>query len=366
MMKTIYILFFNFILMVCQSQNLVLNPNFEESKYCPELLGNFNNNALNWSIPNYGSTDYFHSCSKVVGFTNFFGNQNPKTGNAYAGMYVMAPEDYREYIQGRFSKTLTKNGDYTVSFYISLAEISSHAIKDLGVLFLEKPLVINSDKRLDINKILNDVENSYFTLINSHQYYTSKEQWEKVTFNYVAKGFEQFFIIGNFDKNKQIASFKMQDSKNPDASYYYFDDISAAPFESDKSNNVPINTIQDNQILERNTVYTLKNVLFDFDKYYLLDVSKQELDQLYYYLEKHKSLQIEIYGHTDHVGTQKRNDELSVLRAKEVALYLISKGLKPERIKAQGFGNRFPLTKNDTEENRALNRRVEFKLISKK
>ena len=106
-------------------------------------------------------------------------------------------------------------------------------------------------------------------------------------------------------------------------------------------------------------------MLFNFNKHDLLDSSLKELNQLYNYLNANKRLQIEIYGHTDDVGTQTRNDELSLLRAKEVALYLISKGLRPERITATGYGNKFPVANNNTEEGRALNRRVEFKLIFK-
>ncbi|TYA60161.1 OmpA family protein [Formosa maritima] len=359
-MRTIYILFFNFI--ICHSQNLVLNPSFEDSKYCSELLGNFDNNVLGWSIPNFGSTDYFHSCSEAVGFVNFFGNQKPMTGEAYAGIYVMAPEDYREYIQGEFTETLIKDKKYTVSFYLSLAENSSHAIKDLGVLFLNESLNNQIDKTIDINEVLIEVEKSHFILIHSIEYYIEKEQWEKVTFEYVANGFEQFFIIGNFDKNKKVTSIKIQESKNPDAAYYYIDDISVTSFEIENPKPVSIIGIEENQQIERNKVYTLKNVLFDFDKSDLLESSKKELNQLYNYLECHKNLKIEIFGHTDQVGTQERNDELSLLRAKTVALYLISKGLKPERITAQGFGNRFPITTNNTEEGRALNRRVAFKL----
>ncbi|GGG37727.1 OmpA family protein [Bizionia arctica] len=363
MVKTIYILFFNVLVLFCQAQNLVLNPSFEEFKYCPEHLGNFNKNVSQWSIPNLGSTDYFNSCSKAIGFTNFFGNQNPKTGKAYAGMYVMAPEDYREYIQGEFLNVLTKGEKYTLSFYINLAANSSHAIKDLGVLFLNKPLKSSSDKVINVNSILNNIEKSHFTIIYSLQFYTEKEQWELVTFDFVSKGFEQFFIIGNFDPNKKLATIKIQESKHPDASYYYLDDISVIPFEVGKTKEISINNIENYQVLEENTVYTLQNVQFDFNKSNLLDASIKELDQLYNYLEKHKTLSIEIYGHTDHVGSEKRNEELSLLRAKNVALYLISKGLNPTRIIAQGFGDRFPMSSNNTDEGRALNRRVEFKLV---
>ncbi len=361
--KTIFIV----CCLLCQflvAQNLVINPSFEENKLCPITIGSFNHIVTNWSTPNLGSTDYFNSCSKTVGNENFFGKQTAKNGQAYAGMYIMAPDNYREYIQGKFTQTLTKGKKYTITFYISLAEISSHAIRDLGVLFLNEPLNTNSDNLINLNKVLNEVENSHFVLINSHEFYSKKENWEKITFDYVATGFEQVFIIGNFDEDNKIANIKVQKTKIPDASYYYLDNISVASFDEAKPKDVTTQIIEKNQLLERDKVYTLKNVLFDFDKHDLLESSTKELDQLYNYLKSLLRLQIEIYGHTDDVGSQKRNDELSLLRAKTVALYLISKGLKGERIKASGYGNRFPLTSNDTEQGRSQNRRVEFKLIS--
>lgn len=361
-MKTICLLFFNILVMFCYSQNLVNNPSFENSKYVSEHLGNFNNNISNWSTPNTGSTDVFHIESEAVGTINFFGNQKPKQGNTYAGMYVLAPENYREYIQGELSKILTENESYTISFYISLAENSSHAIKNLGVLFLENSLNINQDKVLDINTILNQIEKSHITLINSQQFYIEKEAWEKVTFSFKAKGFEQVFVIGNFDTNKTTTTLKVQESKHPDASYYYIDHVVIEAVKEENLESNSIKNIEENSI-ETHTVYTLKNVLFEFNRHNLLKSSTKELDQLYNYLNQNKRLQIEVYGHTDTVGSQERNDELSLLRAKEVALYLISKGLKPERITATGFGDKFPVAPNTTETNRALNRRVEFKLI---
>lgn len=366
-MKVKFLIFF---LTWCQfliSQNLVLNSSFEENKLCPTTIGSFNHFVANWTTPNYGSTDYFSRCSTTVGVDNFFGKQEARTGKAYCGMYVMAPENYREYIQGHLSQPLTIGKTYVITFYISLAENPSHAIRDLGVLFLKEPIKDHSDKVININKVLNEEENSYFVLINSQNFYTEKESWEKVTFEYVAKGFEEVFILGNFDKNHKIANIKVHNSKDPDASYYYLDDFSIELIDNriQKSEALQSYSIDENQVLENDKVYTLKNVLFDFDKHNLLESSVNELDQLYNYLDRNKRLQIEIYGHTDDVGTKKRNDELSILRAKEVALYLILKGLRGERITAMGYGNNFPKASNDNEEGRALNRRVEFKLIFK-
>jgi len=118
-------------------------------------------------------------------------------------------------------------------------------------------------------------------------------------------------------------------------------------------------------LLELEITYTFKNVLFDFDKAELLNTSIEELDKLSFYLKENETLNIEIYGHTDNVGLTKRNNELSLQRAKAVSEYLILKGLENERIQWFGFGSSKPLVDNTTEDNRAKNRRVEFKLINK-
>ena len=71
-------------------------------------LGGFNNGILNWSIPNYGTTDFFDSCSEDNGIKNYNGYQKPKAGTTYAGMYFYTEKNYREYIQGELSKTLVE------------------------------------------------------------------------------------------------------------------------------------------------------------------------------------------------------------------------------------------------------------------
>jgi outer membrane protein OmpA-like peptidoglycan-associated protein len=79
---------------------------------------------------------------------------------------------------------------------------------------------------------------------------------------------------------------------------------------------------------------------------------------------KHNSgLRMEIGGHTDNVGTNEYNLQLSQNRAKAVHDYLISAGIKPERIVYKGYGDSYPIDSNETEEGRARNRRTEFKVI---
>ena len=76
-----------------------------------------------------------------------------------------------------------------------------------------------------------------------------------------------------------------------------------------------------------------------------------------------KSLKIEISGHTDNIGTNEYNRELSLKRAQEVVNYLIKTGVDSERMVARGYGEIKPIAPNNTEEGRATNRRTELKII---
>ena len=73
---------------------------------------------------------------------------------------------------------------------------------------------------------------------------------------------------------------------------------------------------------------------------------------------------IEIGGHTDGKGSDSYNKRLSENRAKAVVEYLVSKGVNINRLKYMGYGKSMPVAPNDTEEGRAMNRRVEFKILS--
>ena len=75
---------------------------------------------------------------------------------------------------------------------------------------------------------------------------------------------------------------------------------------------------------------------------------------------------IEVGAHTDGVGSTEYNQTLSEKRALSVKKYLLEKGAFDRQLLAKGYGKSFPVKPNDTEENRSLNRRVEFKIISVK
>ncbi|MCB0437296.1 MAG: OmpA family protein [Mangrovimonas sp.] len=349
------------------SQNLVLNPSFEEFKECPWKLGMLNNNVYFWSCPNHGSTDYFRACGKSAEtYQNYNGRQHPFSGAGYSGLYCYAEKEYREYVQGQLKDTLVKDKTYEVSFYISLAEASTLSLKNITVIFtaerIGKPssnTSMFSNPNAEENKFSN-LSEKYINLnelrvkdygiqtVESHTYFEEMESWQKISFTYQAKGFETFFTIGNFNANSETEYHQLKQDFDHAFSYYYIDEIS----------------VVENIEFEMEKTYVFKDLVFDFDKHDIQDYSYPELDRLVQYLKQHPTSHIEIHGHTDNVGTDERNKTLSTLRAGAVAAYLISKEIEASRIIFFGHGSSQPKVLNSSETNRAINRRVEFKFTN--
>ncbi len=110
----------------------------------------------------------------------------------------------------------------------------------------------------------------------------------------------------------------------------------------------------------------LHNLYFDYDKAKFKTESYTELNKLETMLRQNQTTKIEISGHTDSYGKWDYNKQLSQRRAEAVKDYLTKKGIDPRRIKAVGYGESKPLASNDDEsDGRALNRRVEFKVLQK-
>jgi len=110
-------------------------------------------------------------------------------------------------------------------------------------------------------------------------------------------------------------------------------------------------------------VFVLQNVEFDFGKANLRPQSDSTLNDLVEYLKRKPDVRIEIGGFTDNVGSQKRNLMLSLERAKSISKYLVAKGINKERLLTKGYGAESPLEKNDSEEGRQKNRRIEVKIL---
>ena len=109
----------------------------------------------------------------------------------------------------------------------------------------------------------------------------------------------------------------------------------------------------------------LNNIFFESGKSTLLPESFPELNRVVTMMQGSSDMQIELSGHTDNVGSDAANLTLSQNRAQAVVDYLGSKGIQATRLVAKGYGESDPVATNDSDQGRAKNRRVEFKVLKK-
>jgi outer membrane protein OmpA-like peptidoglycan-associated protein len=107
-------------------------------------------------------------------------------------------------------------------------------------------------------------------------------------------------------------------------------------------------------------------LLFGFDKSTLNTNSQTNLQELAKTLQKYEDTNILIDGHTDSIGEEKYNHELSLRRANSVESYLAQLGVNTGRISSKGYGESMPIEPNDTEVGRSKNRRVEVAIYANK
>jgi outer membrane protein OmpA-like peptidoglycan-associated protein len=115
-------------------------------------------------------------------------------------------------------------------------------------------------------------------------------------------------------------------------------------------------------IIEQSVI--VRAVDFEFNSTRLTAPAQQTLDQVANALQTQPELQVEIQGHSDSIGSDAYNLDLSKRRAESVKSYLVSKGLVASSLTAQGFGKTKPIASNSTAEGRAENRRVEFEVTN--
>jgi outer membrane protein OmpA-like peptidoglycan-associated protein len=104
----------------------------------------------------------------------------------------------------------------------------------------------------------------------------------------------------------------------------------------------------------------MSDVLFDTAKWTLRPGAREKLAKVSGIVLAHPGLKLEVEGHTDSVGSDEYNMQLSEKRAEAVREYLISQGISDANVTAKGFGKTMPVASNDTAAGRQQNRRVEL------
>lgn len=363
----------------CTTDNLVYNPSFESHTDCPRKI-----NAVGvltvvdaWYQPTKGSADYYNICgSKECNIPkNKLGIQDAYDGEGYCGIYA-SQDNYREYLQTQLKEPLVKGATYRLTFRVSLSEYSTGAIATIGGLFTSERIT-DTTQGILMHRETKRISTSVVQTINTFyqpQVVNPKERilddtkgWQLIEGTFVASGGEEFLSIGNFLSASQSNLIFPDSLENllPGA-YYYIDDIHLECID------YPEEEVTDNPSNEKTTLpivvgstIVLKDIYFEFDKNTLLQQSYKELVRLIDLLRENPKMKIEIQGHTDNQGSASYNQRLSEQRAKAVVDYLVRHGIEAKRLSYKGYGKESPIADNATEEGRATNRRVAFKVISK-
>jgi len=122
---------------------------------------------------------------------------------------------------------------------------------------------------------------------------------------------------------------------------------------------------QFNSILEtrdsaRGLIVNMSDVLFDTGSSTLKSGAREKLAKISGILLAHPGLTLQVEGHTDSVGTDDFNQQLSERRADSVRDFLAEEGVPGSSMSARGFGKTMPVAGNDTPDGRQRNRRVEL------
>ena len=106
------------------------------------------------------------------------------------------------------------------------------------------------------------------------------------------------------------------------------------------------------------------DINFDLEKYNIDSADVQRLSTVIKVLLANNDANISIQGHADNTGEESFNNPLSNNRASSIKDYLVNVGIDADRLSTKAFGESMPKASNDTEEGRAINRRVEFKVVN--
>jgi outer membrane protein OmpA-like peptidoglycan-associated protein len=121
-----------------------------------------------------------------------------------------------------------------------------------------------------------------------------------------------------------------------------------------------LNAVLQTQDTARGLIVNMSDVLFDTGSSTLKPATREKLAKISGIVLAHPGLSLQVEGHTDSVGSDQMNQQLSERRADSVRDFLIAQGVPGSSITAQGFGKTQPVASNDTSEGRQKNRRVEL------
>jgi OOP family OmpA-OmpF porin len=384
------------------AQNLVLNPGFETFTHesdeqkgrhmrCRFTKGDrgFDNLARGWTTFAGHTPDLLwvdsdctvlqraHGGQRCVGMINYL----PSTDVGQAA-------DYHEMIEGRLTAPLVPGRRYRVAFWVRtdttivrthLAQVYSSVTPvqpvhagNLGVWFTIAAEPFQQDFWRKIR------EEAIRPQVNFTEIVRTDGRWGLLEATFVPDRPFKHFVIGNFFYDAQTkndlppavhreveelnAMRHNAYGKTKRAAYLCLDDVSvtldtpaARPVE-------PVLTVETALLKEKKYTFSA-GVLFDSGSDVLRPEAAPELDALRAFLASHREVRLGIYGHTDNVGADAYNLDLSERRARAVYRYLADRGIAADRLRAKGWGEGKPVASNDNDDGRQRNRRVECRIL---
>jgi outer membrane protein OmpA-like peptidoglycan-associated protein len=371
----------SFSLLVCFSATLLAQPTTAPAPKPKNLVQNFSfevradstqklelsnpaEKLSGWSSPNRGEPKVFTSIpkgDKFFVYDQYGANWDfaARSGRNVAGINVRGgtiEHPKREYLQGTLKEPLTVGKKYYFGFWV---HYHCEGANNIGIAFLP------NKAKLDSAGLLPFQPASFQQKVTN---YDKKSTWTLVRDSFIAYKPYQYFVIGNFFPD----SLTKVQSKQYNHYFAFIDDILVMEAENQNFSK-PIDEKKEMQKWVGNTVtaqntnkaIVLESVYFDYDKATLLPESFPSLNELAEQMKAVPTLKIKVKGHTSTEGDAPYNLKLSRNRAKSVRAYLIEKGVEESRISSEGYGETQPIGPNDTEEERARNRRVEFEILAK-
>lgn len=333
-------------------KNIVPNGSFENYR---KKSGNIKQ-AIPWQ--QIASVDFYQE--PISNDTS--SQKGARTGKCYAGLRFQ--KKYKEFLQVKLAEPLHRGTTYEFEMYVRLAFWSNASLKSFGALFTKMGYKSKNDV---VRAALIDSVSKKSSFINGYH-------WFKISGKYLADGGEKYVTIGNFAPNVKKDMVRMNIFKfGFKEAYYFVDDISmvkakeavekvkveiVGSFNVDAQDSV-LEVKKDVKVGEK---IALKNIFFENGHYYLLPESYSELNKLAQYLLRNPTMEVQINGHSDNVGSKGKNQKISEQRAREVFEYLIKKGVQ-NKMYFKGYGSSLPIASNDDDIGRAKNRRVEFEII---
>ncbi|MGB3525145.1 MAG: OmpA family protein [Flavobacteriales bacterium] len=364
--------------------NLVPNPGFEEFKRVPcvwtQQARKFNEEVMvSWSSPTETTPDLFTTQADADCWTHpakrTDGKASPRGGTAMAGIKIWGkgntPTFWHEYLQVPLPEALEAGTRYVVECWALRANFSEQASNNIGLYLSSVPVKTRDNLPL------------YYTPHVNADEMVKGTRWKKVSGVIEAKGDERYLLIGNFYSDE--ATLHEQQERGERGAYYFIDDVNVriAPPGADITPRPKESTPPAPKVIVADHASTkdvelprvepppvgksirLDNIGFEFAKATLTPESTKELDQLADMMIDYPNMRIEVEGHTDDIGSDASNLTLSRDRAQAVVDFLRNRKVEKERITSKGYGETKPLVPNDSEANRALNRRVEFRVTDK-